>query len=126
MLFAAVHRSLMAHLRHRPVPLGIPLAAPKRTWSRKTLKTAFDPGCVKTSKAWKPLEWSFTERSKSNTLANSRDHKRDPKECLFYRFFATAFLHNQDPFRTSEHPEPVAEHALGPVRYDAPMFLRFL
>jgi hypothetical protein len=33
----------VALLRHRTVPPGIPLAAPKRTWSENTRKTGFDP-----------------------------------------------------------------------------------
>src|SRR5712692_9305737 len=34
---------LVALLRHRAVPIGIPLAAPKRTYSGNTRKTGFDP-----------------------------------------------------------------------------------
>jgi hypothetical protein len=52
-------------------------------------RTADDPGCVKTPKARKPLEWSFSDRSKSNALKNFRDHNRDLKKCLFYRVFAS-------------------------------------
>ena len=33
----------VAQLRHGSVPLGIPLAAPKRTWSGNTRRTGFDP-----------------------------------------------------------------------------------
>src|SRR5229473_2924889 len=33
----------MARLRHRAVPLGIPLAAPERTCSGNTQRTGFDP-----------------------------------------------------------------------------------
>src|SRR5207302_1151352 len=33
----------LARPRHRAVPLGIPLAAPKRTWSENTRRTVFDP-----------------------------------------------------------------------------------
>src|SRR6266536_49949 len=36
-------RDPMALLRHRTVPLGIPLSAPKRTWGGHTPKTGFDP-----------------------------------------------------------------------------------
>src|SRR6266550_2397730 len=37
-----------ARLRHGTVPLGIPLAAPKRTYRDGAPRTGFDPGCVKT------------------------------------------------------------------------------
>src|SRR5216684_6880999 len=67
----------------------IPLEAPERTCSRNARTTGFDPGCVKTPKTRKPLEWSFSDRSKSHALANFHDHNRDPKECLFYRVFAS-------------------------------------
>src|SRR6266851_4793729 len=53
------------------------------------LTAAFDPGCVKTPKARKPIEWSFSDGSKSDALMNSRDRNRDPTECLFYRSFAS-------------------------------------
>jgi putative ABC transport system substrate-binding protein len=35
-------------LRHRTVPLGIPLATPKRTCGGNARRSGFDPGCVKT------------------------------------------------------------------------------
>ncbi len=40
--FAAVHESAVGTLRRRTVTLGVPLAAPKRTWSGNTRRTGFD------------------------------------------------------------------------------------
>jgi len=65
--------------------------------------TAFDPGCVKTPKVRKPLEWSFSEWPKSNALIECRGQNCHAEECLFYRSLAlprfytakTHFRHQQ-------------------------------
>src|SRR6266699_3713546 len=67
------------------------------------------------SGAWKPLEWSFPERSKSNTLTNSRDHNRDPKECLFYRSFASPRFYTAKTHCGRSQPphEDLFDHLVG-------------
>src|SRR6266571_5203339 len=79
----------VARLRRADHGRTCPFIGVKRSRGLRARNDAIDPGCVKTQNAWKRLEWSFSDRSKSNALTNFRDHNPDPTECLFYRSFTS-------------------------------------